>query len=203
MRDQGRRRTPARPAQNRDEPAFRPHATAGGPRYLGAQALLCSTSSWPTSFYSCRFEQLCQSLARIEHARLHGVLRDADDLRHLFDRLVVVVDQIDDLPMVCRKSFQALPDDCTFVLLREGVFRIVRGILNCLCSFLVQFLVRPAPQRRECLEPRDCQQPGGNRRTPFEPISLTPYVKKDFADQVLCLGLVPDDTQYEPVNSNM
>jgi hypothetical protein len=36
--------------------------------------------------------QLSDSLARVKHTRLHGVLWDADDLGDLIDRLLVVVD---------------------------------------------------------------------------------------------------------------
>src|SRR5439155_6701989 len=62
------------------------------------------------------------------------------------------------------------------------------------------FLVRAAPERRKSLEPCDRQQPGGNRGTSLEPISLTPHVQKDFADQVLGLGLLTHETQNEPVH---
>src|SRR5436309_1068946 len=81
-----------------------PHATAGEPRSLDAPGFPHSRYSWPTSFNSCCLEQLCQLLPRVEHARLHCVFGDSDDLGHLFHRFVVVVDQIDDLPMLRRKS---------------------------------------------------------------------------------------------------
>ena len=153
--------------------------------------------------HSRRVQQLCQLLARIEHARLHGILRDADDLCDFFHRLLVVVDEIDDLPMFGRKADETVPDDRTLVLLREGRFRIVRRILDCQCRLVVQFLVRFAPQRRQSLEPRDCQQPGRNRGPRFEPTSLTPHVKKNFADQVLGLRFIAHETQREPVNPHV
>ncbi len=43
--------------------------------------------------------QLSDSLARVKHTRLHGVLWDAGDLGDLFDRLLMVVDEVDDLTM--------------------------------------------------------------------------------------------------------
>jgi hypothetical protein len=52
----------------------------------------------------CTRHQLRQLLARVEHARLDRVLRNANDLGYLFDRFLVVVHEIDDLPMFRRKS---------------------------------------------------------------------------------------------------
>src|SRR5262245_40230440 len=108
---------------------------AGGPRSPDARAPLGLTYSWPASFDSCRLEQLCQSLARIKHARLYGVLRNPDDLCDLFDRLFVIVDEIDDFPVFHRKSPQALPDRCALVLLLQDDLGIIRFILDCLGRF--------------------------------------------------------------------
>jgi hypothetical protein len=49
---------------------------------------------------SCLLDQLGQFLARIEHAGLHGCGRDTENLRTFTDRLLVVIDEIDDLPML-------------------------------------------------------------------------------------------------------
>ena len=84
--------------------------------------------------------------------RVFTVLRDADDLSYLLDRFLVVVDEIDDLPMFCRKSREALPDGRTLVFLLQGDLRIVRWILDRPCRLFVQFLVRPAPQRERALK---------------------------------------------------
>ena len=51
----------------------------GSVSYLEAVLLLCTR------------HQLRQLLARVEHARLHGRLVDANDFRNLLDRLAVVV----------------------------------------------------------------------------------------------------------------
>jgi hypothetical protein len=49
-----------------------------------------------------RCNQIRQLLARVEHARLHSGLGDADDIGDLFDRFAVEVDQIDDLAVLRR-----------------------------------------------------------------------------------------------------
>ena len=38
--------------------------------------------------------------AGVKHPCFHGVRRDVDDLRHLVDRFLVVIDEIDDFAMV-------------------------------------------------------------------------------------------------------
>src|SRR5215467_270903 len=180
--------------------ASRPRTTAGELLSPDAPAPRLSRS-WPTSFDSLRLEQLRQPLARVEHARLNRVLRNANDLGHLFNRFLVVVYQIDDLPMFRRKSRKALSDHCTLVLLLQRGGGIVRRILDRGCGLFVQLLVRPAPERREGLEARNGQHPRRYRRTPFEPTSLPPHVEKHLADQVLRCGLVPYETHHEPKHS--
>src|SRR5262249_12873360 len=96
----------------------RPRATAAELRSREAPALRLSRS-WPASFNSLRVERLRQPLARVEHARLGRVLRNANDLGGLFDRFLVVVHEIDDLPMFRRKSCEALSQHCTLILLRQ------------------------------------------------------------------------------------
>src|SRR5262249_16694081 len=76
----------------------------------------CLARSWPASFNSLRLEQLRQPLARVEHARLDRVLRNANDLGGLSDRFLMVVHEIDDLPMFRRKSCEALSQHCTLIL---------------------------------------------------------------------------------------
>ena len=43
--------------------------------------------------------QLADLLARVKHACLHRVMRDADDFGDLINRLVVVIDLVNDLTM--------------------------------------------------------------------------------------------------------
>src|SRR5262249_2802080 len=116
----------------------------------------------------------------------------------LFDRFLVVVYQIDGLPMFRRKSRKALPDHCALVLLLQRGGGIVRRILDRACGLFVQLLVGPAPERREGLEARDGQHPRRHRRTPFEPASLTPHVEKYLADHVLRGSLIANETNDEP-----
>src|SRR5262249_6886995 len=154
----GRRPALAPRDRRRVGSASRPRATAAELRSPDAPAPRLSRS-WPTSFNSLRLEQLCYPLAPVEHARVDRVLRNANDLGHLFDRFLVVVYQIDDLPMFRRKSRKALPDHCTLVLLLQRGPGIVRRILDRACGLFVQLLVRPAPERREGLEARNGQHP--------------------------------------------
>src|SRR5215468_8492719 len=105
--------------------ASRPRTTAGELLSPDAPAPRLSRS-WPTSFDSLRLEQLRQPLARVEHARLDRVLRNANDLGCLCDRFLVVVYQIDDLPMFRRKSCEALSKHCTLILLLQRGCGIVR-----------------------------------------------------------------------------
>src|SRR5262245_64225125 len=105
--------------------ASRPRTTAAELLSPDAPAPRLSPS-WPTSFDSLRLEQLRQPLARVEHARLDRVLRNANDLGCLFDRFLVVVHEIDDLPMFRRKPHEALSDHCTLVLLLQRGCGIVR-----------------------------------------------------------------------------
>jgi hypothetical protein len=51
---------------------------------------------------SVRREQPCQLLASVKHPRLHGVLRKVQNLGGLFDRLVVIVDEVNDFAVIRR-----------------------------------------------------------------------------------------------------
>jgi hypothetical protein len=55
----------------------------------------------------CLLDQLSQLLAGIKHAGLHGGGRDAEYLRAFIHRHLMVVDEVDDLPM-----FQGWPGQC-------------------------------------------------------------------------------------------
>src|SRR5262249_54990787 len=91
---------------------------------------------------------------------------DANDLGYFFDRFLVVVHEVDDLPMFRRKARKALPEHYTLVLLLQDGPGIVRRILDRACGLFVQLLVRPAPERREGLEAGDGQHPTRAPRTP-------------------------------------
>jgi hypothetical protein len=51
------------------------------------------------SAFSSVLDQLGQFLPRVEHAGLHGGGGDAEDCRALLDRLLVIVNEVDDFPM--------------------------------------------------------------------------------------------------------
>ena len=46
--------------------------------------------------------QLRQLLARVEHARLHRGLVDADNLGDLLDRFAVIINEVDDVAVLRR-----------------------------------------------------------------------------------------------------
>src|SRR5256886_10787516 len=181
----------------RGDSASRPRTTAAELLSPEAPALRLSRS-WPASFNSLRLEQLRQPLARVEHARLDSVFRNANDLSYLFDRFLVVVHEIDHLPMFRRKSCEALSQHCTLILRLQRGCGIVRQIFDRGRGLFVQFLVRSTPERRNGLEARDRQQPCRYRRAPFEPASLTPHVEKYLADHVVGGSLIANQTNDEP-----
>jgi hypothetical protein len=67
-------------------------------------------ASLPVDKSACLVGACCQELlpldqfgqlpARVEHARLDGGLGDPDDLGNLLDRLVVIVDEVDDFAVL-------------------------------------------------------------------------------------------------------
>jgi hypothetical protein len=71
------------------------------------QALIGSLSSRPGVFDSGLAEHLRQAAPRIEHAGLDGAGLNSDDLGDLFDRLVMVIDEIDDLALRGRELGEA------------------------------------------------------------------------------------------------
>src|SRR6185437_14026569 len=99
-----------RPGAYRARSKCRLRATAAAPRVLRAlpPRPSCSLRSWPTSFYAGCLQQIGQFLARVKQPRLHRILRNTDDLGDFFHRLLVIVDEIDDFPVLRRKLRQAL-----------------------------------------------------------------------------------------------
>jgi hypothetical protein len=63
--------------------------------------------------------------ARVEHARLDRGLGDADDVGNLLDRLVVIVDEIDDLGLLGRQPAQRSAQQFRPTLLLHDELRIV------------------------------------------------------------------------------
>src|SRR5947208_10116876 len=163
----------------------------------------CSLPSWPASFYAGCLQQLGQFLARIKQARLHSVLRNADDPCHFLHGLLVIVDKIDDLPMFPRKRRQAFSQRCTGILFLHGHFGVVGSVLDRVGGLIVQFSVLPAPQRRQGLEPGNRQEPGGNGRSAFELAGLTPHIEKNLTDEIFRDLLVPNEPEPEAKHPDM
>jgi len=84
-----------------------------------------------------RRDQLGQFLARIEHARLHSGLGDPDDLRDLFDRFAVKVDEVDDLAVLRRQPRQGVAQQfCAGFLLQHDLW-VVRRVRYPRCDVLI------------------------------------------------------------------
>jgi len=133
----------------------------------------------------------------VRYRRLDRVLRYSDDLRDLLHRLLVVVDQIDDLPVLRRERGQAHAQGIAGILLLYRHFRVVGGVGDRSRRLVVQFRVRPAPQGRKRLEPHNPKQPSGNRRPALEPARLPPDVKEYLADKILGELFVPHQAKSE------
>src|SRR5665213_1311719 len=116
-----------------------------------------SLPSWPASLHAGCLEQLGKFFACIKQARLYGVFRNADDFSYLFHGFLVVVDEIDDLPMFWRKYTQALAQRLTGILLLRRHLRIVGIILDRIGGLVVQFNVFPTTQCGKRLESRNRQ----------------------------------------------
>src|SRR5260221_11513779 len=74
-----------------------------------------------------------KALAGVEHAGLHGALRYAENLGHLPDRLLLIVDEIDDRGVRAREGGKRTADHGAGFLpaeLRLGVAARVNGILG-------------------------------------------------------------------------
>lgn len=115
----------------------------------------------------------------------------------------VVVDEIDDLPVLSRKRGHALAQRFTRVFLLRHHFRIVGGVLDCIRGLVVKSNVLATPQRRQGLEPRNRQQPGGNGGSALKLASLTPYIEKNLADEVFRNLFVPDEPKPETEHPDM
>ena len=68
--------------------------------------------------------------ARIEHAGFDSIAADPDDLGNLPHRFLMIVDQIDDLPMLPGEPPQALAQDFPAMLDLEGDLRRIRRIAD-------------------------------------------------------------------------
>ena len=76
-------------------------------------------------------------------------------------------------------------------------------ILDRLGRLIVQFFVRPLPQRRQRLVAGDRQEPCRNLRPCFETVGLAPDVEKHFTDEVFRLRRFTHQPQDKPVDANV
>jgi hypothetical protein len=86
--------------------------------------------------------------------------------------------------MFRRKCRQALAQRRTGILLLDRYFGIVRGILDRVRDLVFQLQILPASKRRQGLESRNRQEPGGDGRTAFKLACLAPQIEKHLADEV-------------------
>src|SRR5437879_12957789 len=91
-------------------------------------------------------DQLSQLSARVEHAGLHGGGGDADDLRALGDRSLVIVHEVDDLSMLMRQMGQRLPQQLAAVLLLQGSLGSIGRVADGVLDLLRQLSLRPEPR---------------------------------------------------------
>ena len=145
------------------------------------------------------------SVAHIEHARLHRVIRDPDDPRHLFDRFLVIVDEVDDLPVVRRKSCQALSQSSALVLLLRGQPQDHLPDLRLASAASSSSSSSGGLRRRaeRALNRAIASIHVAASRAAFELGSLTPYVEKHLADQVFRRCIVAHDTNNEAKHPNV
>ena len=147
-------------------------------------------------------EQLRELSACVEHPSLDGVAGNSEDLRNLLHRFFVVVDEIDDLPMLPGKLLHASPQDFPAMLVLEQDFRIIRRIAD-VRALVVDRLLGPMSQLGERLVTRDGQNPSGDRRARLEPVRLTPHAEERLAGDIFRDRIIADDPQYETIDPDM
>src|SRR5262245_27765992 len=101
---------------------------------------------------STALDQPRQLPTRIEHASLHGGGRDTQNLRAFIDRLVVIVDQLDDLSMFGRQPGQCPAQQLATILFLQGSFRVIRWVGDGSLNLFVQLGVYPTAPCRQCLK---------------------------------------------------
>src|SRR6202030_2397009 len=115
----------------------------------------------------------------------------------------MIVDEINDLPVVGRKVGQAPSKNLGPILLLDGRLRAICRILDCTYRLTVRLIVRTSPEFRERLEPCDRQKPGRGRGVPLECTGLTPNFEKRLADHIVSKRLISNQPQNEPVDAHM
>src|ERR1700730_10142607 len=66
----------------------------------------------------CSYDEIAQSLARIEHALLHGRFRNGENLGDFTHRFLVIIDEVYDLTVRGRQARHALAKKAAFLFTR-------------------------------------------------------------------------------------
>jgi hypothetical protein len=83
----------------------------------------------------------------IEHARLHGGFRDADDLRNFTYRFFMIVNQVDYLTLRRLQGGHALAEKSTCILLLQRDLRVIGRVWECAHDLVIQVYFNPATHR--------------------------------------------------------
>ena len=96
-------------------------------------------------------DQLGQFLSGIEYTCFYSRGWHVENLRYLVDRLLVVIDQVDDLTMLTRESGQCSTQQFVPILFLQRNFWVIRRIREGRLNFFVQFSLCPAATCRQRL----------------------------------------------------
>src|SRR5262245_61841746 len=93
-------------------------------------------------------DRLSQFLSRVEHTGLHSGGRNAENLRALRDRLLVIVNKVDDLSMLGREPSQRFSHKLAAILLQQRSLGIIRRIDESALDLFRQLVLCPASPSR-------------------------------------------------------
>src|ERR1700738_4325682 len=150
-----------------------------------------------------RLDCLRQLLARVEHARLHRTRGQAGDRCDLFHRLAVVVDEIDDLPMLIGEPVQRGNQPLVAIFVLHHGLRIPARIADALGELVVELIVATPSQSRKSLVTGDGEEPRGYRRAALEGCGPSPHIEKDFAENVFSERLVANDANEPAIDRGL
>jgi hypothetical protein len=126
-----------------------------------------------------------EALARVEHARLHGVGRNVQKLGDLGDGFALVVDEIDDFPMLGGKRIDRAAQERGALLAGELALGIGCRVDDIERNLVVELLGAPRCERRQRLVPSDPEELGRDARAAREHIGAQPHVEEHVVQQVL------------------
>jgi hypothetical protein len=150
-----------------------------------------------------RCEQSCQVLASVKHPRLHGVLRKAKNLGDLFDRLLVVVNEVNDFAVIRRHLGNTASELRASVGVKNRLFGCIGIVRDRLYRVLIELRLSPPSKRRKRSKSRDRKYPGGDLRTIFESVGLAPHAEEDLTDKIFGAIGVRSKTDDEVVNAKV